>query len=405
MTDGPGRSHDDGQGQNPPLQRTVWALAAVFFSNGLVYASYVPRLPEIRDQSGVSLTVLGLALTAGSLAGLVGSFFAGIVIPRFGSKRIVVVGGALYAVALPGIGFSSSATLLVSALVLLAVFDVFVDVASNLQGSVVSALRKKPVMSRLHGAWSLGTLAGAGTAVLASSLAVPVGAHYVGVAVVVVAVLATSARFLRVTDEAHPRQLSDTRAAGEGPSWVWLGRAALLLGLANGLLVASDTAMGEWISLRLSDDLSASAGVAASAFLFYTAGLTLGRLGGDWLNVALGTLTTARLGVVIALIGLTVACFTTSAAAAMVGTGVTGLGISVLAPQLADAAARAPGRPGAGFSVLFAGHRIAGLVTPALVGLMAGAGGLSVGQAIALLAVPCSVLLLVLLRPTLRNER
>lgn len=403
MTDGSGRT--DGRGRNPPLQRTVWALAAVFFCNGFVYASYVPRLPEIRDQTGVSLTVLGFALTAGSLAGLVGSVFTGVVIPRFGSKRIVVVGGALYAIALPGIGFSGSAALLVSALVLLAVFDVFVDVASNLQGSVVSALRKKPVISRLHGAWSLGTLAGAGTAVLASSLGVPVGAHYVGVAVVVVAVLATNAQYLRVTDEAHPRQLGDARAAGTGPRWLWLGRAALLLGLVNGLLVASDTAMGEWISLRLSDDLSASAGVAASAFLIYTAGLTLGRLGGDWLDGVLGTLTTARLGVVVALIGLAVACFTTSTVATMVGTGVTGLGISVLAPQLADAAARAPGRPGAGFSVLFVGHRIAGLVTPALVGVMAGAGGLTVGQAIALLAVPCSVLLLVLLGATLKSGR
>ena len=38
--------------------------------------------------------------------------------------------------------------------------DGVVDVAMNLQGSWLSARRHAPVMNRLHGLWSLGTVAG-----------------------------------------------------------------------------------------------------------------------------------------------------------------------------------------------------------------------------------------------------
>ena len=65
-----------------------------------------------------------------------------------------MIGGICYALALPAIGIAGSATVLMVALVVLAVSDVFLDVALNLQASTVSARRPRPVMSRLHGLWS-----------------------------------------------------------------------------------------------------------------------------------------------------------------------------------------------------------------------------------------------------------
>lgn len=398
-----GQGHGDSDA-NPPVSRTVWALAALFFTNGLIYASYIPRLPEIRDQAGVSLAVLGVALTASSVAGLVGSVFAGRAIPRFGSRTVILVGGALYAVALPGVGLSRSGHVLILALLLLGVFDVFVDIAANLQASVVSALRERPVISRLHGAWSLGSFAGAGTAVLATRLGVPVATHYIAVAVLVVVVLVAVYPGLRVTDGAHPLQDNSPHSSGRGPSWLWLGRGALLLGGANALIVAVDTSMGEWSSLRMTDDLSAVAATGAAAFLVYTAGLTLGRMTGDAVVHRIGRRKTATASLVVALIGLLVATLTDSVAVTFGGILLTGIGASVLAPQLADAAARAPGQPGAGFAVLFAGQRAATVVTPVLIGFLATATDLGVGGAIAVVAVPCVLLLALLIRPVLRDS-
>ena len=53
-----------------------------------------------------------------------------------------------------------------SRLMVLLFFDIFIDVAMNVQGSALSARRHAPVMNRLHGLWSLGSVAGGVTTVV-----------------------------------------------------------------------------------------------------------------------------------------------------------------------------------------------------------------------------------------------
>lgn len=386
----------------PPSGRTVASLAVQFFVNGFVYASYIPRLPEVRDRTGISIAVLGLALTASSGAGLVASFFTGRVIPKVGSKRVIVLGGILYAVALPGIGLATSALPLVLALVVLATFDVYVDVAMNYQASVVSARRPKPVMSRLHGTWSAGTLAGAGTAVLATRAEIAVPVHYAAVAVVVVIALLASAPGLLRTDERHPQQVAEPTDGRR--TWRRVGWTAVLLGLANAMAVAVETSTSEWTSFRLRDDLGASASLAASAFVVFTAAMTLGRLSGDAVTQRIGGLATCRLGAATAGAGVLVTTLAPSPAATLAGVAITALGISVLSPQLADTAARAPGPPGAGFTALFVGHRTATLVVPAGIGGLAAA-TTSVGTGMAILALPCAAILVLVLPHVIRPQQ
>ena len=391
----------------PPLGRSVWSLAIQFFVNGFVYASYIPRLPEIRDQTGVSIAVLGIVLTAGNLAGLVASLFTGRVIPRVGSKKVTIIGGVFYAVALPGIGFADSAAVLVLALVTLATFDVYVDVALNYQASVVSARRvalgSRPVISRLQGAWSAGTLAGGSTAALAATITVPVQVHYSAVAAVVVITLLIVAPGLLPTDERHPEQAVDLPADQRQRGWRRLGTAALALGITNALVTSVDTSVGEWASFRLSDDFAATAGLSASVFVIFTAAMTLGRLSGDAVTAALGRLRTARLGVLVASVGLVAVTLIPHPAVTLGGVAVTALGVSVLEPLLSDVAARAPGPPGAGFTALFIGHRVSGLLVPGAIGSLAVA-TTSVGLGMALVALPCAVLLVALL-PTVLHRK
>jgi hypothetical protein len=50
--------------------------------------------------------------------------------------------------------------MLFTVLALIMLLDPIVDVAMNIQGSNISARRKKPVMNRLHGLWSVGSVVG-----------------------------------------------------------------------------------------------------------------------------------------------------------------------------------------------------------------------------------------------------
>lgn len=372
------------------------ALMVIFAANGFVYASFIPRLAEVRDSSGLSTSGLGLVLTLGSFAALVASFFPGQMVAFLGSRRIVVVGGVCYALALPAIGFAGSASVLVIALVVLAVSDVFVDVALNLQASTVSARRPRPVMSRLHGLWSIGTLTGGAAAACAAQIGVPVSLHYAGVAALVVTAVVLGGRHLLLVDEPHP----DQQPAAQGPDLSTGGRwravfgpGVLLLVLANAMAETVETTTGEWSGIRLHDDLQVGPGTAAAAFVLFTGGMALGRFFGDHVTARLGNSRTARSFLLAALAGVLLTTLATTPTATLTGVILVGLGASVMSPLLADAAARAPGRPGAGFTALFIGHRAAGLYVPTTVGLLATSSTLIVGDAMALVMLPSLVVL------------
>jgi len=77
-------------------------------------------------------------------------------------------------------------------------------------------------------------------------------------------------------------------------------------------------------------------------------------------------------------------------AVSLAGYVVAGLGTAVMFPQLYDAAAKAPGPPGSGFTAMLVGQRGAALLVPLIVGTLANTSALGVGQAVAIVALPAA---------------
>jgi fucose permease len=123
--------------------------------------------------------------------------------------------------------------------------------------------------------------------------------------------------------------------------------------------------------------------------------MTIGRLGGDWLQVRLGPAALFRLSAVVAGTGSALATLIPNTAVAIVGFLVAGLGTSVLFPQLYDRAARSPGPPGSGFASMLIGQRGAGLIAPLVVGTLADTAAFGVGQAMAVVTVPAAVVVFI----------
>ena len=115
--------------------------------------------------------------------------------------------------------------------------------------------------------------------------------------------------------------------------------------------------------------------------------MTVGRFGGDWMAVRLGDRRLSGIGIGLCGLGLVGAALMPDRGVALTGFAVAGLGIATLLPMLYDAAARHPGRPGAGLGALTAGLRVATLSVPLVVGSL-GATALSVGEALALVTLP-----------------
>lgn len=379
-------------------RRALQSVAVQFFANGLVYATFIPRLPEIRDRVEISIGALGIVLMLGSISGLVASVFTGRVIARFGSRRVMIFGAALSIGSLPIIGFATSPAVLVLGLVGVLFFDVFIDVAMNVQASALSARRHAPVINRLHGLWSLGTVVGGLATVVLIRAGVTAPQQFVVVAVGLVAALGFVAPGLLRRDEVP--ELAAARAEGESTIEEFgkivrhpFGLFSLLLGAGGATAMLIEATNGDWAAFRLGDDLGALPGVAGLGFLAYTGGMTAGRFGGDWLQVQVGWVRLVRYGAIVAGIGSAAATLVPNVAVVIIGFLVAGLGSSVLFPQLYDRAARAPGPPGSGFASMLVGTRSAAILAPLIVGALASTTVFDVGQAMAIVLLPSAVVM------------
>jgi MFS family permease len=397
----------NGDGLSVTDRRALTSVAAQFFVNGMLFASFVPRLPEIRDHIDIGNDALGRLLAIGALSGVLGSMIVGRMVERFGTRRLLIFAGVLLCASLSIVGVATVPAVLVVGLAAMSIFDVLVDSAMNLQGSWISGRRTAPVMNRLHGLWSLGTVVGGVAASQLAGLGVSLKVHLLVVAVALLAVVLVVGSGLLREDEhpSSPPDAVDAMAAGTpGVASVsipkrWLSGPLALFALAGGCSIVMELSSSDWAAFRLSDDFGATAGVAGLAYVAFTAGMTIGRFGGDSMLLRCGHQRVADIGIALTMIGLTVASFAPTQWIVTVGYLIAGLGVATQFPKLYDDAAKYPGRPGAGLGALTGGSRVALLFTPVLVGTLASS-RLSIGAATAILTLPAAFGFLVISRRT-----
>ena len=253
-----------------------WATTGVFFVNGAVLGSWLAQIPWIQERFDLSKSTIGLILAAMSLAVILAFPVAGQAIVRYGSRRVVLVGGVADALAVNLAVLAPHPLVLAPCLFVLGTSSATMDVAMNAHGVKVEHDLGRPIMSSLHAGWSFGGMAGASFAAALSAL---------GVDPRIIVALA-SAMLLATVLFSVRRIGSGSRAEGEdAPRFTRPSRGVLLLAVLCLLVMVTEGAMADWGALYLRQDLGAGAAVAALAFAFFTAGMTTGRVFGDWAMV------------------------------------------------------------------------------------------------------------------------
>jgi predicted MFS family arabinose efflux permease len=374
--------------RRPGDNRVLLAVGVMFFVNGAVYANWIARLPEVQIRAGLSLQGLGFLLAAAGVTGTLASVSAGHVVDRFGSRAVTVAAGLLLVAILPIIGLTTSPWVLGAVLLALALADTLTDLGMNVQAAQVNAARTKPVINRIHGVWSIGTLLGGLAASFLAASGVALSIHLsVAAALLLVAVVLAGRSLLDHDDVVADgdRPADDPRRLGAG--------LVLLLMLVGWFALVIEIVPAEWSTLRLSRDLGASPGLAGLGFVAFVTGMVTGRLMGDEAMHRLGVRPIMIGGLTLSVMGTMVAATVDASVAVLAGFAVAGLGTSVVYPQIYARAARIPGvRSGRGLGVMSAGMRFGVLVTPVVTGFIADRRG--VGTALAIVVATAGVVLL-----------
>jgi MFS family permease len=360
------------------------AVAALFLTNGAIFANLVPRLPGIKTDLALSNTVYGIVVAAFPTGALVAGLAAGTVIRRFGSARMAVAGTSGIAMLVFVAGSSTTPLLLAGALFVGGACDSLTDVAQNAHGLRVQRVYGRSIINSLHAVWSAGALLGGAMGAAAITLHLTRTTHLGVSAVVFIAVAAIAYPFLLRGPDATEEHSAGPTATGRPGSRVY---GVLFLFLLVVIAIAGavvEDAGSSWATLYLGE-LGAVGGVAALGYIALLGFQFIGRLAGDRLVDRFGTRAVVRVGGVVTAAGMGLALAFPSVPGTIAGYAAAGIGIATAIPAAMHAADRLPGlRHGSGLTVVAWLMRVGFVASPPIVGMIADAFSLRVG----LLVVP-----------------
>ncbi len=393
-------------GPEPAVRRARAAVAALFLTNGALFANLVPRYPEIKAALDLDNAVYGLAVAAFPAGAIVAGLGAGFMVRRYGSAQVAVMGTILTGLGVLAAGIAPSFVVLVLALFLGGAMDALTDVAQNAHGLRVQRRYGRSIINGFHAVWSIGAVLGGAMGAGAIALGLPLDVH-LGISSAIFSLVALVALQFRLPghdgDAADGAVAHETRGAGVRDT-VLSTRTVLIISalvlIAIGGAVVED-AGSSWATLYLSGSLGAPAALAASGFVALVGAQFVGRLLGDGLVDRFGQRTVARAGGVIIALGMGLALAVPTVPGTIAGFAAAGLGSATLVPAAMHEADELPGlRAGTGLTIVSWLMRVGFLASPPLVGLIADNSALRYG----LLSVPIAGLLIVLLSGVLQGR-
>jgi fucose permease len=373
------------------------AVTVVFVVHGLLFASWTAHIPNVKQSLGLNDGTLGFALMGAPVGSVAAMCLAAVLVPRFGSRRIIQVALCGYCAAGPLVGLTGTLPALFGALVLWGAFQGSLDVAMNTQAIAVERTSRRPLMSGLHGGWSIGAFAGAGIGALAVGAGIALTPQLLIVgSVALFGAGLLSTRLLpdhRTGSSSEPfpsapsseTETPTTEPESGGGRSRWSTGMLTLAAIAFACMLCEGAA-ANWASVYLSGPLGATGAVPGLAYAGFALAMVAVRLSGNRLLARFRPDRLLPVLATVATVGFTTALLLDRPLAAIVGFGCLGLGLASVVPAVFSAAGRLPGlHPGTAVATVSAFGWAGYVIGPPIIGRLAAV--TSLPTALALLPV------------------
>ncbi|WP_206240590.1 MFS transporter [Novosphingobium terrae] len=368
-------------GADTPATRLATRLA--FFVAGFAIACWAPLVPFAKARLGLDDATLGLLLLCLGSGSVAAMMVSGTLTSRFGTRPVILAGGAGVMLLLPCLAAAPSTALLALALLLFGASMGVLDVGMNVHSIEVERDAPQPLLSGFHGLYSIGGFAGAATMTACLSLGTgAVAGTMISTAFILLAIVLMAPRLLRTRPEGEESHFAVPR----GIVLVLSGLAAVTF-LAEGALL-------DWGALVVTDLGLLSVKHAGLGYMLFAIAMTTGRFAGDALTARIGDRAALMGGGVVAIAGFALLLSAPFAGLALSGFVLIGLGAANIVPVYFRAAGAQTVMPGHLAVAVMTTTGYAGiLLGPALIGFIAQHAGLKAAfwmLAAGLLVVPLS---------------
>jgi len=307
------------------------ANAVFFFLSGLGYATWASRIPDIQKQLNLNEAELGGILFAMPMGLMLTVPLTGLLLSKFSSRTIMLIGGVLFAIDLGVLGFCTSVWQLVIVLFLLGASRNLFNISTNAQAVAVQSLYDRSIMASFHGIWSVAGFVGAAIGYLAVHYGIGTAYHLPAVSIILIA-----CSFWFISGTIYQKPISQPKR-----KLLALPEKSLItFALICFCCMACENAMYDWSGVYFEKVIHVSKGNATEGFVVYMIAMALGRFVGDAIVNRFGIKNMLRGSGVFVFMGLMLSVMFPNQLSAALGFIMVGFGVSCIVPMVFHLAGR-----------------------------------------------------------------
>ncbi len=348
-----------------PSTKAISAIFGVFFLESAVLGNWIPRIPDFKTALALSDAALGVCLLAIPLGTVLGLLVAGRLIERTGLRRACQIFLPAWAGSFMLLPFAQTQIAFIALLFISGVTLGLVEVAMNTEADRIELVLEKRIMSRCHGFWSLGSMAGALMGGALAHMGMTAGLHFLIVMPLIALLGFWMSSRLPKTKQLIKEPVEDTSPLFKLPS----ASILLLCFLPMGIMVV-EGAFIDWSAVFVSSELNASPLLISVIYSFFAIVMATVRLCGDAIGDRYEAKLIVRVSGTAAALGIAIFALSVNQFMAMVGAAISGMGVAIVYPLAITAAARRPGTAADNVAAITMVSFTAFLLAPPLIGFI-----------------------------------
>lgn len=310
------------------------ATKAIFLVCGLGISSWAPMVPYAKDRLGLNNADLGLLLLLLGAGAIAMMPVSGILAHRYGTRIVIRFSAIVMALSLPLLMIINAPLWMGIAIFIFGGAVGTVDVAMNAQGVQVQNSSKKPIMSSLHGLFSVGGLFGSlGLGFLMKIGLSPIAATVIIAMLLITIILWNYPSLLDIQTEKELIKTFTTEPVKEKTKGIsWLKGSVIFLGLMCFSVFLSEGAMLDWSAIFLTENKNINPELAGVGYAAFSIAMATMRLLGDKIVARLSGKTVVVTGSIIAASGIFLSILTPWLITSIIGFILLGIGAANIVP-------------------------------------------------------------------------
>ncbi len=261
----------------------IRATRFVFLICGLGVSAWAPMVPFVKDRLHLNDAQLGLLLLFLGVGAICTMPLTGKFIPKIGARKLMLYSGVLMALTLPLLLVVQAAATMAIILFLYGAGIGSLDVAMNAHGVTVQNQNKKPIMSSLHGLFSVGGLLG--PLVVAFLLKSGISLFFAAVIISATLILLLLAQYPKLLSWNQEQSLTEAPIdqdlqVSSGKS-AWVNPGVIFLGILCFISFLAEGAVLDWGAVYLREVRGIGEAFAGLGYTFFSVAMAVVRLTGD----------------------------------------------------------------------------------------------------------------------------